>query len=266
MFIALNGKRILLYLCFFVFLCFTLFLFTGNKIFANNDNWGLSFSKEGEAPKGNADASFLRNYQAFFIGDTTSAKVYLTFDAGYEAGYTKTILETLKKHNVKAAFFVVGSYIRQNGDIVKQMVNDGHIVGNHSNTHPNMSKMATLEQFKQEITPVEEAYQTLIGAPMPKFYRPPQGIYNEKNLEMAKSLGYQTIFWSLAYVDWYKDNQPTKQEAFDKLLPRIHNGAIILLHSTSKTNCEILDEFITILKEKGYTFGTLDELNSSSTR
>ena len=127
-------------------------------------------------------------------------------------------------------------------------------------THPNMSKMQTLNDFKNEIESVEILYKEVTGKDMPKYYRPPQGIYNEKNLQMAHELGYKTIFWSLAYVDWYKDKQPTKEEAFSKLLPRMHSGAIILLHSTSKTNSEILDELLTKLEKEGYIFGSLDEL------
>ena len=227
---------------------------------STTDSWGLSYPDKGKAPVGNKSQEFLNQYNAFYIGQETEKKVYLTFDAGYEAGYTEDILETLKKQNVKACFFVVGTYIRDNKEIVKKMVEDGHIVGNHTQSHPNMSKMSTIEDFKSEIEPVEQKFEELTGKQMQKYYRPPQGIFSEKNLEMANSLGYKTIFWSIAYVDWYKDNQPTKDKAFSTIIPRLHNGAIILLHSTSKTNKEILDELITKIKDLGYTFGSLDEL------
>lgn len=229
----------------------------------NNTNWGLSFNNgNGNPPTGNATYEYLKNFNAYFLdyNNLQNKKVYITFDAGYEAGYMPKILDALKKHNVKATFFVVGTLIKSNPELIKQIVSDGHIVGNHTMTHPNMSKMETMDDFKKEIEPVENLYKKVTGKNMPKFYRPPQGIYNQKNLQMANELGYKTIFWSLAYVDWYKDNQPTKDEAFSKLLPRIHNGAIILLHSTSKTNSEILDEFLTKLENDGYTFGSLDEL------
>lgn len=248
-------------------------------ILANdNTNWGLSFNNgAGKAPTGNATPEYLKSFNAYFIdsnivtnnnnsnndntNNTTQAqKVYITFDAGYEAGYMPKILESLKKHNVKATFFVVGTLIKSNPELIKQIVADGHIVGNHTMTHPNMSKMQTMDDFKKEIETVETLYKEVTGQDMPKYYRPPQGIYSEKNLQMANELGYKTIFWSLAYVDWYKDNQPTHEEAFNKLLPRMHNGAIILLHSTSKTNSEILDELLTRLENDGYTFGSLDEL------
>lgn len=226
-----------------------------------NTNWGLGFSKtQGEQPTGNATPEYLKDFNAYFIAPKEEKKLYITFDAGYEAGYMPKILEALKKHNVKATFFVVGTLIKSNPELIKEIASQGHIVGNHSMTHPNMSKMETMEDFKKEIEPVENLYKELMGEDMKKYYRPPQGIYSEKNLQMAKELGYKTIFWSLAYVDWYKDKQPSHEEAFSKIMSRMHPGAIILLHSTSKTNSEILDELLTKLEKEGYLFGTLDEL------
>lgn len=140
------------------------------------------------------------------------------------------------------------------------MVEEGHTVGNHTYHHPDMSKISTKESFNQELTDLENLYQQTTGQPMKKYYRPPQGKYSESNLIMAQELGYTTFFWSLAYVDWYEDKQPSHEEAFKKLLGRIHPGAIVLLHSTSKTNGEILDELLTRWEEMGYRFGTLDEM------
>ena len=230
----------------------------------SNGSWGLSFSNANEPPRGNASKEELLKYDSYFIGDTGKKEVYITFDVGYEAGYTESILDTLKKHKVKAAFFIVGNYFTSNPETVKRMHDEGHIVGNHTKTHPNMSKMSTIEDFKAEIEPVEELYKKITGEDMSKYYRPPQGIYNTQNLSDAQSLGYKTIFWSLAYVDWEKDNQPSHEKALSTLLNRVHNGAIILLHSTSKTNMEILDEFLTCLENDGYTFKTLDELEKCS--
>lgn len=227
-----------------------------------NNNWGLGFSKiPGAPPTGNATPDYLKQFNSYFISTKSEKKLYITFDAGYEAGFTPKILESLKKHNVKATFFVVGTLIKSNPDLIKEIVSQGHTIGNHTMNHPNMSKMGTLENFKKEIEPVERLYKDLIGEDMKKYYRPPQGIYNEKNLQMAHELGYKTFFWSLAYVDWYKDKQPSHEEAFSKIMSRIHDGAIILLHSTSKTNSEILDELLTKFENEGYTFGTLDELD-----
>ena len=225
-----------------------------------NPNWGLSFQKEGETPVGNASSDYLAQYNAYYVGDSSEKKIYLTFDAGYEAGYTASILDTLKKHNVKAAFFVVGNYLETSPDLVKRMVEEGHTVGNHTYHHYDMSQISEMDAFRQEMESVETKYIDITGLEMEKFYRPPQGKYSEPNLQMAQELGYTTVFWSLAYVDWYQDNQPTKEQAFEKLLPRMHSGAIVLLHSTSKTNCEILDELLTKWEEMGYTFGTVQEL------
>lgn len=223
-------------------------------------NWGLSFQEEGKTPVGNATFEELAKYDAFYAEQTEEKHIYLTFDVGYENGNTASILDTLKKHNVSATFFVVGTYIESDPELVKRMAEEGHIVGNHTWHHPDMSQIAALDTFKKELVDVEDAYREVTGEGMTKFYRPPQGKYSESNLQMAQELGYKTFFWSLAYVDWYDDNQPTKEEAFDKLLGRIHPGAIVLLHSTSDTNSLILDELIQKWEEMGYTIRSLTEL------
>lgn len=212
-------------------------------------NWGLHFQEEGQPPTGNASAKELQKYNAFYTGSGEEKVIYLTFDAGFENGNTEKILDTLKKHNVPATFFVVGTYIESCPDLVKRMVDEGHTVGNHTYHHPDMSQISTKESFQKELTDVEDAYKKAIGKEMTKYYRPPQGKYNETNLQMAKELGYQTFFWSLAYVDWYENDQPSKEEAFEKLIGRIHPGAIVLLHSTSDTNAQILDELLTKWKK-----------------
>ena len=227
-------------------------------------SWGLSFRQEGAAPIGNAGIDQLKQYDAAYIGDTSEKVLYLTFDAGYENGCTEKILDTLKKHDIKAAFFLVGNYIDQNADLVRRMTEEGHIVANHTMHHYDMSKLSDKESFSKELRDLEDLYKKTTGKDMPKYYRPPQGIYSEENLRMAKELGYKTVFWSLAYVDWNNDSQPTKEQAFSKLLPRTHNGAVILLHSTSQTNAEILDELITKWKEMGYSFHTVEELFSEN--
>ena len=223
-------------------------------------SWGLSFRQEGAAPIGNAGVDQLRKYDAAYLGDTSEKVIYLTFDAGYENGATEKILDTLQKHNVKAAFFLVGNYIEKNADLVRRMVEERHTVGNHTMHHPDMSKISDQEAFTRELQELEALFREKTGQELPKYYRPPQGIYSEENLKMAKDLGYKTVFWSLAYVDWKNDSQPTREQAFAKLLPRIHPGAVVLLHSTSETNAEILDELLTKWEELGYRFGTMEEL------
>lgn len=229
---------------------------------AGSVNWGLSFREEGKAPTGNATAEYLSQYNAYYVGGSDEKKIYLTFDAGYENGYTASILDVLKKQEVPAAFFLVGNYLQTSPDLVKRMVDEGHVVGNHTFHHPNMSSISSKEAFTKELTALETLYTEITGQEMPKFYRPPQGIYSEENLKMAHELGYTTVFWSLAYVDWYVDQQPSHEQAFDKLIPRIHPGAVVLLHSTSQTNAEILDELITRWKADGYTFGSLNDLTA----
>ena len=223
-------------------------------------SWGLSYREAHTPPRGPAEVRQLREYDAVYLGDTGKPVIYLTFDAGYENGCTEQILDTLKKHEVSAAFFLVGNYIEKNADLVRRMVEEGHIVGNHTMHHPDMSRLTDRDAFAAELSGLETLFKETTGKDLPKYYRPPQGIYSQQNLQMAKELGYKTVFWSLAYVDWNNDSQPTKEEAFSKLLPRIHNGAVVLLHSTSKTNAAILDELLTEWKNMGYSFGNLEEL------
>ena len=227
----------------------------------SNSSWGLSFQVDGQSPIGNATVSELKEYNAYYIDEDTKDKsIYLTFDAGYENGYTELILDVLKKEKVSATFFLVGDYIEENPEIVKRMEREGHIVGNHTMSHPDMSIIINEEVFKKELEDLETLYENTTGKTMQKVYRPPQGKYSEENLKMARELGYTTFFWSLAYVDWYVDKQPTREEALNILNSRIHDGAIVLLHSTSKTNCEILEELIQGWKKQGYKFKSLEEL------
>ena len=221
-------------------------------------DWGLSFQTEGEAPVGNATSEYLKDFDAYYIAP--DKRIYLTFDAGYENGYTEKILDVLKEEEVTAAFFLVGNYIEENPELVKRMEAEGHIVGNHTMTHPDMSAIEGQEAFEREICGLEDCYKTATGKDMKKFYRPPQGKYSEANLAMAQKLGYKTIFWSLAHVDWYENDQPTREEALNTLNSRIHPGAIVLLHSTSKTNCEIMQELIQGWKKMGYEFASVEEL------
>ena len=231
-----------------------------NAAVLESQDWGLGFSGEGQPPTGMATAEELKEYRAYYIGDTAQKRIYLTFDAGYENGNTEPILEALRKHNAKATFFVVGHYLETAPELVKQMVEEGHTVGNHTYHHYDMSKISDRTTFLEEIKSVEEKYREITGEEMVKYYRPPQGKYSLENLRMAKELGYDTFFWSLAYVDWNQDAQPSHEEAYSKLMSRLHPGAVVLLHNTSATNAEILDELLTRWAGAGYTFGTLDEL------
>lgn len=227
---------------------------------AQSTGWGLSFQEEGKRPAGNASIDDLKQYNAYYASDTDQKIIYLTFDAGYENGNTPAILDALKKHQAPAVFFVVGNFIKDNPDLIRRILADDHIIGNHTMTHPDLPQISSMDAFQKELQDVEELYTSLTGEAMTKFYRPPRGIYSTENLSMAKELGYSTFFWSLAYVDWIQDQQPSREEAFQKLLTRIHPGAIVLLHNTSSTNAEILDELLTRWEEMGYEFHSLKEL------
>ncbi len=242
----------------FIALGFGLHLILDNVM--STASWGLSFRTEGAPPLGPAGKEQLQKYDAVYLGNTEEKVIYLTFDAGYENGATEKILDALKKHNAPASFFLVGNYLEKNPDLVRRMVNEGHIVANHTMHHYDMSKLSDKAAFSKELTDLENLYREITGGEMPKYYRPPQGIYSQENLEMAKELGYKTVFWSLAYVDWNNDKQPSADYAFSKLLPRTHNGAVVLLHSTSATNAQIMDELLTKWEELGYRFGSIEEL------
>ena len=226
------------------------------------ENWGLGFAENGseQQPSGNVTADALKQYDTYYLGDSKEKVIYLTFDCGYENGNTKPILQALKKHNAKGTFFVVGHFLESSPDLVKQILAEGHVIGNHTYHHPDMSSIATKESFQKELDDNAALFQQITGEEMAKYYRPPQGKYSAVNLKMAKELGYHTFFWSLAYVD----RQPSHEEAFAKLTGRIHPGAIVLLHSTSKTNGEILDELLSKWEDMGYTFQPLSHLIQSN--
>ncbi len=229
-----------------------------------SENWGLGFGSEGEKPTGNTTAAELKKYSAYFCGEGDEKVIYLTFDCGYENGNTEPILDALKKHNAPATFFVVGHFLESAPDIVKRMVADGHTVGNHTYHHPDMSQISDMASFQKEMDEVASLFKEITATELAMYYRPPQGKYSTVNLQMAKKLGYSTFFWSLAYVDWNQDDQPSHEEAFKKLTGRIHPGAIVLLHSTSKTNGDIMDELLTKWEEMGYSFRPLSNLTAEN--
>lgn len=234
------------------------------EVLAETENWGLRFGKSGEKPTGNATIEEMKQYDAYYMAEGDEKVLYLTFDCGYENGNTEPILDALKAHNAPATFFVVGHFLESAPNIVKRMVEEGHTVGNHTYHHPDMSKIADEASFRKEMEDAENLFREVTGTDMAMYYRPPQGKYSSSNLQMAKDMGYSTFFWSLAYVDWNVDDQPSHEEALEKLMGRIHPGAVVLLHSTSKTNGEILDEVLTKWEEMGYTFRPLSDFAESS--
>ncbi len=225
-----------------------------------SEDWGLSFGESGEQPVGNAAAEDLGWYDAYYVGSPDEKVIYLTFDCGYENGNTEPILDALKKHDAPATFFVVGHFLETAPEMAKRMVSEGHAVGNHTYHHLDMPAILDEETFRSELDDVAALFREITGEELSMYYRPPQGKCSEQNLRMAQELGYSTIFWSLAYVDWNQDDQPSHEEALEKLTARIHPGAVVLLHNTSQTNGEILDELLTRWEEMGYTFRPLSEL------
>jgi len=255
-----QNYRVILCFCLLLSACAAVCAAIADTTAREAGSWGLHFQEEGQAPSGNTSPTVLAGYDAAYLGDTKEPVIWLTFDAGYENGCTGQILDVLKAHEVPAAFFLVGNYLEMEPDLVRRMVNEGHTVGNHTWSHPDMSRIADQAAFAEELEKVEAKYQEITGQELPKFYRPPQGNYSEDNLKLAQEQGYKTVFWSLAYADWDNNKQPSAEEAFSKLIPRIHNGAVVLLHSTSKTNAAILDELLTRWKDMGYRFAPIEEL------
>jgi len=222
-------------------------------------SWWFSRNTSKTPPSAQGEID-LSKYDAYYLGDTSSKKIYLTFDEGYENGCTPQILDILKENDVKAAFFVTKSYIKSEPEIVKRMAEEGHIVGNHSVTHPDMTTL-TDDEVMQEILGCADYYNEVTGYDMPKFFRPPAGGYSVRTLEITKNLGYKTIFWSYAYKDWLVDEQPGRDVAYQNAMDYSHNGCIMLLHAVSTSNTEALDDILKDLKAQGFEFVSLEELN-----
>ncbi|MDK2888858.1 peptidoglycan-N-acetylmuramic acid deacetylase [Desulfofundulus australicus DSM 11792] len=220
--------------------------------------WGIKRNdnhQQPEMPKAIRDT--LARYDAYWIGSPEEKVLYLTFDEGYENGYTPKILDILKANNVKAAFFVTGHYLKTQPELVKRMVAEGHIVGNHTMNHPSLPEISD-EEIRKELQSVEELFTSLTGKKM-KYLRPPKGEYSERTLAVTRQLGYYNIFWSLALVDWVP-MPGGPQEAYQSVMDNLHNGAVILLHAVSRDNTEALDRILKDARARGYTFKTLDDL------
>lgn len=222
--------------------------------------WGFQKKGNHQTPEiGLLYESLLEKYGSFFVGDTTKKNIYLTFDNGYENGYTTDILDVLKKKEVPAAFFVTGHYLTENEDLIRRMVDEGHIVGNHSWHHPDLTKVSDI-RLKKELKLVEEEYKKITGKTDMMYLRPPRGIFSERTLKLSKDHGYVNVFWSLAFVDWNTDQQKGWKYAYHNIMEQIHPGAIILLHTVSEDNAKALSKVIDDLREEGYTFKSLNDL------
>ena len=226
-------------------------------------HWGFKKGRNGkQADAGKPIENIIAKHGAVYKGDPNKKEIYLTFDNGYENGYTEQILDVLKKEKVPATFFVTGHYLESASEIVERMVYEGHIIGNHSWHHPDMTKISD-EKIKKELEMVREETENLTGKKHMSYLRPPRGIFSERTMAVAKDAGYTHIFWSLAFVDWNTDQQKGWRYSYDKIMSQIHPGAILLLHTVSKDNADALEKVIRDLKTEGYTFKSLDDLMMS---
>ena len=235
------------------------------KASAESYSWYVTRNKENKQPTLDSDFKFIENYNCYYVDkkhDDNSKKrvIYLTFDAGYSNENLEEILNILKEEKVPAAFFILSNVIIKTPEIVKRMTEEGHFVCNHTSKHLDISKAKSKEEIKTELDKIETLYKNLTGKEMKKYFRPPEGRFSEESLKYINELGYKTIFWSFAYADWNNDAQPSIASAKEKIFSNLHNGEIMLLHPTSKTNADILRDVITELRSQGYRFGTLDEL------
>ena len=227
---------------------------------ADSYGWGFNKGKNGQpADAGPKFENMIKKSAAIYKGDPGKKEIYLTFDNGYENGYTGDILNVLRRQHVPAAFFITGHYLKTAPELVVRMVKENHIVGNHSWTHPDMSRSSD-EVIRQELRRVKEETEKLTGQQTMNYLRPPRGVFNERTMAVAKKEGYTHVFWSLAYRDWVVDQQRGSKYAYDEVMKQIHPGAIMLLHTVSKDNAEALDSIITDLKKQGYVFKSLDQL------
>ena len=223
--------------------------------------WGIKRGDNHEQPDlGAKNKMIIDKYNGIAMGNKEKPYVYLTFDGGYEAGYTEKILEVLKQNNVKATFFITGHYLNTSSDIVKRMIDEGHIVGNHTVNHKSMPDIDN-DTIKKEVMDLHTAVYEKFGYEM-KYIRPPKGEYSERTIDYTNSLGYKTVMWSFAYDDWDENKQGREEYGKKKILDNVHNGEVILLHSTSKDNSNILDYCIKEIKNMGYEFKSLDEFEA----
>ncbi|MBO8162430.1 MAG: delta-lactam-biosynthetic de-N-acetylase [Brevibacillus sp.] len=248
-----------------VYLLFFLFPVFAQTAHENGTyHFGFKKSKNGELPSIDQEGfkPLLEKYGAVFLGDTSEKVLYLTFDNGYENGYTADILDTLQEKSVPAAFFVTGHYVKDQPELLKRMANEGHLIGNHSWSHPDMTQISD-KQIKEELDKVKEEVARITGQAEMRYLRPPRGIFSERTLAISKQLGYTSVFWSLAYKDWDTKAQKGWRYAYQNVIAQLHPGAVILLHAVSKDNAEALGRIIDEARKQGYEFKSLDHLMGS---
>lgn len=221
--------------------------------------WGLKKVKNSEPEIPSSQKDMLSQYNAFYMDKSKPKKLYLTFDEGYENGYTAKILDVLKEKNVTATFFITAPYAKEQGELINRMINEGHIIGNHTINHPNLPNLSNSQKIIDELTGMNDLVKELYNYEM-KYLRPPEGVYSEKVLSIAKDLGFKTVFWSFAYKDWDTNSQKGKDYALSQITPYLHDGAVLLLHAVSKDNADAMADIIDYSRSQGYEFASLDEI------
>lgn len=231
---------------------------TNSSLSNKKIGWGIKREDNHEQPNlGETNKQLIDKYNGIAMGSNENKYIYLTFDLGYEAGYTSNILDVLKEKNVQGTFFITAHYLNTASDLVKRMINEGHIVGNHTVNHKSMPDLSD-DEIKTELMKLNQTLYEKYGYEM-KYMRPPKGEFSERTLSITDSLGFKTVMWSFAYVDWNEDSQPAKDDAMNKIISNLHNGEVMLLHATSKTNSEIMSEMIDKVRNEGYEFKSLNE-------
>ena len=232
---------------------------TSETVLSNKKiGWGIKRNDNHEQPDlGKTNKELIEEYTGIAIGNSEDKSIYLTFDLGYEAGYTTKILDTLKANKVPACFFITAHYLNTQPDLVKRMIDEGHIVGNHTVNHKSMPDLSE-EEIKKEVMDLHQGIFEKFNYEM-KYIRPPKGEFSEKSIIETNKLGYKTVMWSFAYEDWNEDKQPDEEKSKKKILDNLHNGEIMLLHGNSNTNTNILDSVIKEAKNMGYEFKSLDD-------
>ncbi|MNO78181.1 Peptidoglycan-N-acetylmuramic acid deacetylase PdaA precursor [compost metagenome] len=242
---------------------------TQTRVEASTDqrpyHFGFKKSKDGQLPSINEEGfkSILEKHGAIFLGDTNQKEIYLTFDNGYENGYSVKILDVLRDKKVPAIFFVTGHYVKSQPELVQRMVSEGHLIGNHSWSHPDVTQISTA-QLKEELDKVKNAVANITSQKEMAFLRAPRGIFNEAMLESSRNEGYTNVFWSVAYKDWDTNIQQGAQYAYTQVMKQLHPGAVILLHSVSRDNAEAMSQIIDDARKQGYVFKSLTELQKKS--